>query len=1033
MNNFNEVQARTKEIEANPSIDGCKRLILSVMKLLDSNIDSNDLGLFQLFTDDGRKLAANAGWFLSDTKIKDHKATYQIFQRNELNIDFKMFAVQNSSKRVISWSQAITPNFEDEPFYTDLRIGIDFIVPKSFDRVLVALSNNYVVRILELHGNLTPTYAEIFAKWESVSDYSNKRFVHTQLWESFDLQPINKKFYEGIAERFVSLRQFLTENDILDKEHASQFSNRLIGRLVFCWFLRKKNFIEKEFGYFDSTHYSDDTNYYREKLEILFFDVLNKPVVERTSLDTSTPYLNGGLFEERVDDLANNKDLRFPKNYFDDFFSFLDSYNFTTDESTSQYQQVAIDPEMLGRIFENLLAEMSDESGEQARKAKGAFYTPREIVDYMCRESLKKYLESCMPSDANIEQRLVQLIDGSDREFQDQDHNWRRDWKPYKEGLLNALNDLRVLDPACGSGAYPMGMLQLLLKVYDRLDPALGKDLHKMKLQVISNNLFGVDIEPMAVEISRLRAWLSLVVDLEPNMKSVKPLPNLDFRFVCANSLVHLDSSDALVFGEDPELGSKLEEIRKQYFTTESVSKKKKYRKTYESLISGEVSLFGESRRTSQLRSYHPFDSSTVSSFFDPGHMFGCSNFHIIIGNPPYVKKEHLNQSVIEELESSYFEETSGKMKPWSDDLYVHFIFRAFELVSQEGVVSFITNDSFLGLSSKQRVRKLLIDSGLNQIVNCPPETFAATIYTAVFLALPSRGISESYAARSFGFPEFELTPAKVVRRSFVEALPNSRLVAEEDGLVQSLLGEDKIGKYLSFLDTGIDSGNVREKLFSKSRTEEFSERLIQGRQIAKWIVKWDSPTAKFLYCNPDYVPSDALGVGRGGKESKKKEYWGFRGDIENHKKKERILVRQTSDSVIAAYHSEKLDGQLYTDNTLFSCFAIEGVPLKYFLAFLNSALYKHVYQYLSAEQGKTLAQVKIGLLEVLPFRYSPDYEADVVKMVDSIIDSARSGDIDGVESLQRELDQIIFRIMGIGSEQTKHLLDQDLESENQI
>jgi len=124
---FNEVRARTKEIEANPSLDGCKRLILSVVKLLDSSIDSDDLNLFELFTDDGRKLAANASWFLSDTKVKDHKATYQIYQDNSLNIDFKLFGVQNSSKRVISWSQAITPNFEDEPFYEDLRIGIDFI------------------------------------------------------------------------------------------------------------------------------------------------------------------------------------------------------------------------------------------------------------------------------------------------------------------------------------------------------------------------------------------------------------------------------------------------------------------------------------------------------------------------------------------------------------------------------------------------------------------------------------------------------------------------------------------------------------------------------------------------------------------------------------------------------------------------------------------------------------------------------------------------------------------------------------------
>jgi type I restriction-modification system DNA methylase subunit len=1023
MSNFKEVRLRTKEIEVTPSLEGCKKLVLSIVKLLDSNIDADNLNLFDLFTDDGRKLAANASWFLSDTKVKDHKATYQVHEKNNLNIDFKLFGVQNSNKRIISWSQALTPNFEDEPFYEDLRVGIDFIVPKTFDRVLVALSNNYVVRILELHGDLTATYEEIFSKWESIEDYSNKRYVHTILWESFDLYPINKKFYEGIAERFVSLRQFLTQQKILDEEHASQFANRLIGRLVFCWFLRKKDFIDGSHSYFSSTSYADDTKYYREKLEVLFFDVLNKPINERNSSDVSTPYLNGGLFEEKGDDLVQNRSLKFPKNYFDDFYAFLDSYNFTTDESTSQYQQVAIDPEMLGRIFENLLAEMTDESGEQARKAKGAFYTPREIVDYMCRETLKKYLESALSPDAHLEQRLIQLVDGSDREFQDQDHNWRRDWKPYKEKLLIALDELRILDPACGSGAYPMGMLQLLLKVYDRLDSALGKDTYALKLQIISNNLFGVDIEPMAVEISRLRAWLSLVVDLESEKRKIKPLPNLDFRFVCANSLIPLDISNLMMFGEDPELGLKLEEIRKQYFTTESMAKKKKHRTAYEKLIFTDASLFGESRRTSQLKSYHPFDTSTTSSFFDPEHMFGCRDFDIVIGNPPYVKKEHLDESVITELELCYQEGPEKRQKSWSDDLYVHFIFRAFELVSSNGVVSYITNDSFLGLRSKERVRSKLLDSGLSQIVTCPPETFSATIYTAVFIALPGIGDCESYDARSFVYPDFQLTQVSQVSKEFVEALPNARLVIKEDPLVTALLANEHIGEHLEFLDTGIHSGNVREKLFSKVPSKSFSERLIQGRQIGKWAVDWDSPNAKFKYCNPKYIPQDSLGSGRGGKESKKKEYWGFSGDQANHLRAERILIRQTGDSVIAAFHSESVDGQLYTDNTLFSCFSKSRIPLKYFLAFLNSSLYNYVYQYLSAEQGKTLAQVKIGLLEVLPFKHSSSDEIEVVKLVDAVIKASREGSLLEVKSLEDQIDEKIFQIMEISSEARDHLL----------
>jgi len=233
----------------------------------------------------------------------------------------------------------------------------------------------------------------------------------------------------------------------------------------------------------------------------------------------------------------------------------------------------------------------------------------------------------------------------------------------------------------------------------------------------------------------------------------------------------------------------------------------------------------------------------------------------------------------------------------------------------------------------------------------------------------------------------------------------------------------------MSFLDTGIDSGNVREKLFSKGKTDAFSERIIQGRQISDWIVNWDAPNAKFRYCNPKYVPQDSLGIGRGGKESKKREYWGFRGDIENHHKPERVLVRQTSDSVIAAYHSESTDGQFYTDNTLFTCFSKNDIPLKYFLAFLNSRLYNYVYQYLSAEQGKTLAQVKIGLLEMLPFRHSLKDQEELVGLVDSVIKAAKKGSPEEVKSIEDLIDMKICQIMGISPEASEIVLKSRLET----
>jgi len=523
----------------------------------------------------------------------------------------------------------------------------------------------------------------------TIENYSNKRYVHTILWESFDLQPINRKFYEGISERFISLRQHLLDQGILDETHASQFANRLIGRLVFCWFIRKKNYINEDLSYFESTKYADDTLYYREKLEVLFFDVLNRPFLERSNLDLVTPYLNGGLFEEKPDDLVNNLSLSFPKNYFDVFYNFLNSYNFTTDESTSQFQQVAIDPEMLGRIFENLLAEITEDSGAQARKAKGAFYTPREIVDYMCRETLRTYLLSNIGIDAKIEQRLGQLIDGTDREFQDQDHNWRRDWKPYKENLLNALDNLKVLDPACGSGAFPMGMLQLLLKIYERLEPKLNAS--EAKLKIIENNLYGSDIEPMAVEISRLRAWLSLVVDLPLDVKSIDPLPNLDFKFVCANSLLSLESEhDGINFGIDPELNQKLASIRSKYFSSSSHLEKTTLEASYFELV--KASYHSDiDKRTKQLQSFNPFQFFTPADFFDPKEMFGVEFFDIIIGNPPYLGEKG-NKGTFEGLKGSSIHRRFFQGRA---DLLHYFFHLGIDLLRQDGVLSFITTNYY--------------------------------------------------------------------------------------------------------------------------------------------------------------------------------------------------------------------------------------------------------------------------------------------------------------------------------------------------
>ena len=194
--------------------------------------------------------------------------------------------------------------------------------------------------------------------------------------------------------------------------------------------------------------------------------LINLPSEEQQSslfkTDQKTPYLNGGLFEPHENDWFKDDNLTLPEGFFVNLYSHFEEFNFTTDESSPEYEQIAIDPEMLGRVFESLLATQIDETGQQARKAKGAFYTPREIVSYMCKESLRNYLYGINSEDERYTKAIDDLLDTSDREWAGAGTNSKRDSVPkeYRTQIISALDDVKVLDPACGSGAFPMGMLR---------------------------------------------------------------------------------------------------------------------------------------------------------------------------------------------------------------------------------------------------------------------------------------------------------------------------------------------------------------------------------------------------------------------------------------------------------------------------------------------------------------------------------------------------------------------------------------------
>jgi len=434
------------------------------------------------------------------------------------------------------------------------------------------------------------TPEEYLAKKDRIKDLDD-------LKSRFSIEVVNKEFFTQIALLFTKLtggtriigRETYVEKgslklpDTKDETIKKEFAVRLIGRLIFCWFLKKKTSKAKiqlvPEGVLSAEAIKNKNvvgGYYHGALEPLFFEVLNTPIKERKKNYKKTPwnlipFLNGGLFNPHKDDFyklettgysQNINTLKVPDPWLKKLLEIFETYNFTIDENTPVDVELSIEPEMLGRIFENLLAEINPETGETARKSTGSYYTPRPIVEYMVDESLKQYLLT--KTDVS-QDKITKLLSYSD-------YDGAKLTEQQKDTLIGALHSVKIIDPACGSGAFPMGILQKIFLMLQKVDPDskvwLGKMLANIpdpmyrkelkkkkipkylhKLGIIKDCIFGVDIQPIAVEISKLRCFLSLIVDEKVNdeaeNRGIEHLPNLEFKFVCANTLIGLPKTES--------------------------------------------------------------------------------------------------------------------------------------------------------------------------------------------------------------------------------------------------------------------------------------------------------------------------------------------------------------------------------------------------------------------------------------------------------------------------------------------------------
>ena len=706
--------------------------------------------------------------------------------------------------------------------------------------------------------------------------------------EAFSVEAINKDFYKELANwYFWAMKHVHFPTDDVTpgkkdtpadkqkiREHDAKNLIRLLTRMLFVWFIKQRNLVPNDL-FKPETIASDylegfdtescDTRYYKAILQNFFFAALNQikgtrgfrrsgsdhrdnmsmmryesllknPLKLVKAVETTTPFLNGGLFEcldflhatetgprggkkkvyedgfsdrpdnplkvpdflffggERREDLSDEYgDRKRKKEEVQGLIHILNRYNFTIVENSPIEQEVALDPELLGKVFENLLASYNPETRTTARKQTGSFYTPRPIVDYMVDESLKAYLLKPLTEKANMTEDDARA--GLDLLFSYEEKEMATCFNDAEvDVVIHAIDRCKILDPACGSGAFPMGILQKLVFVLGKLDPNNEKweqrqideaqkiedrqerrhriseimndfkendDDYGRKLYLIENCLYGVDIQSIATQVSKLRFFISLVVDQNIDREhpdgnfGVRPLPNLETRFVAADTLIATEKpSEQLQITEQMELSDtpvkklkdELQEIRHKIFSVKTTATKQKYKeadRTKREEIAAELKSSGWPNDTAnRLARWDPYKQNDSADFFDPDWMFGLDGFDVVIGNPPYLRIQGIQQA--NPKAAKYYKENYHSATG-SFDLYVIFIERGMQLLNEDGLLNYINPDKWVNASFGKGIRSYCLkNKNVHRLVSFGShQVFSACTYSSLLWMsnLPSEEI----------------------------------------------------------------------------------------------------------------------------------------------------------------------------------------------------------------------------------------------------------------------------------------------------
>ena len=882
------------------------------------------------------------------------------------------------------------------------------------------------------------TIAERFETLKGLSTIKDE-----DLLEAFSVEPLSKEFFDEYREHYADLVEYISGKRFVkkggkfveektknaagafreafegDDKKVRDFVKKMMGRLVFLQFLQKKGWLgvqenaewgsgDKNFIYnlFRNASKDVQNDFLEKALEPLFFKSLNQKRDEKAIAPEELcdiygskiriPYLNGGLFEA---DELDKKKVKFKKEHFEQLLTFFNQYNFTIDETDGDDQEIGVDPEMLGKIFENLLEDNKD---------KGAFYTPKEIVQYMCRESLIAYLQERSLSEEERslgeekrslgeEKRSLSEVEMNGasttlsnriREFVL--HHAVSDFSEgEKAALLKALLDVKICDPAVGSGAFPMGMMNELLACTQVLT-GNAKSRSDLKKHIVRNNIYGVDIEKGAVDIARLRFWLAIIVDeAEP-----LPLPNLDYKIMQGNSLLEsfngIDLSNLCMSEAGLNLFDDTDDVKTLLGYLNSYFDKHEAKDVIRDAIKASVLDLLRNRHFSgkSFEALSELDLHENSEFFLWHTWFhdvfnrpsDRNGFDIVIGNPPYIRRTSINENDKKYYDRQYKSATKQY------DMYLLFIEQGMNILNKNGHLCFINPIRFFNADYGFGCRKLLAENyTLKYVLDISqlPVFQNAMTYPCILLVQKIKG-SEIVYQKLQNLSEIEdVQCVKKIFTNYADILsdPDFKFIVDVTQELRSLI--KKINSHSENISSLFDI--ARGLPNTKVNFAGNKYRAVKSTNVRKYFIEGELKTI-----NTDFA------------------------DIFSQ---EMIIMPRT----VEYLQSMIKEKDIVCLDRIYYLIPTQKVNLKFVLGILNSRLTNFWFEFYyktTKVQGNyfDLNGNQIGSIP-LP-NTSAEQQKPIIALVDEILSAKKADATADTSELEHKIDELVYKLYGLTPEE---------------